>query len=107
MDPELIKDVLNRINDFHKPQRNPSSLLVVEGLATYEGKKWAKHRKLVNPAFHFEKLKSMIPKFYHSGNEMVSNWEKLALASADGSFVVAGSSFSYTSQQQVVQGLQW
>ncbi|CAM8990412.1 unnamed protein product [Rhodiola kirilowii] len=85
MEPELIKDVLNRINDFHKPQRNPSSLLVVEGLATYEGKKWAKHRKLINPAFHFEKLKSMIPKFYHSGNEMVSNWEKLALASADGS----------------------
>ncbi|CAM8990411.1 unnamed protein product [Rhodiola kirilowii] len=85
LDPELLKEVFNRIYDFQKPSMNPLFSGFVTGLATHEGEKWAKHRKLINPAFHFEKLKNMIPKFYHSSNEMVSKWEKLALSSADGS----------------------
>ena len=56
-DPEQIKDVLNKIYDFPKPDTNPLSKLLVAGLATYEGEKWAKHRKIINPAFHVEKLK--------------------------------------------------
>ncbi|CAM8995262.1 unnamed protein product [Rhodiola kirilowii] len=85
MDPELLKEVFNRIYDFQKPPPDYLGKLLVKGLATYEGEKWVKHRKLANPAFHMEKLKNMIPKFYHSANEMVSKWETLTLASADGS----------------------
>ncbi|KAM7503143.1 hypothetical protein LguiB_002047 [Lonicera macranthoides] len=44
------------------------------GLSTQEEEKWAKHRKIINPAFHVEKLKiekettlGEIPTNYSSG----------------------------------------
>ncbi|KAI3722964.1 hypothetical protein L2E82_34212 [Cichorium intybus] len=77
MDPELIKDVFAKLNDFQKTQSSPIAKLIVTGLVTYEGDKWAKHRKLINPAFHMEKLKNMVPAFQLSGGEMLGKWEKL------------------------------
>ncbi|GAY32644.1 hypothetical protein CUMW_274070 [Citrus unshiu] len=50
--------------------------LLIVGLATLEGEKWAKHRKLINPAFHQEKLKLMLPAFYLSCTEIITKWEK-------------------------------
>ncbi|KAK9937711.1 hypothetical protein M0R45_014483 [Rubus argutus] len=46
-------------------------------LASYEGEKWAKHRRIINPTFHLEKLKCMLPAFYESCNEMIKDWESL------------------------------
>ena len=57
MDTEQIKDVFNKIDDFPKPMFNRIIKFVATGLANYEGEKWAKHRKIINPAFHLEKLK--------------------------------------------------
>ena len=60
MDPEQIKTVFSFINDFQKPTMNPLTRLLVQGIANLEGEKWAKHRKIINPAFHLEKLKVSI-----------------------------------------------
>ncbi|KAI4351458.1 hypothetical protein L6164_005827 [Bauhinia variegata] len=81
-DPELIKEILNKINDFPKPPRNPYFKLLASGLVSYEGEKWAKHRKLINPAFNLEKLKIMLPIFFQSCNDMISKWE--AMLSSEG-----------------------
>ncbi|KAK9071516.1 hypothetical protein SSX86_010085 [Deinandra increscens subsp. villosa] len=83
MDPELIKDILTKLNDFQKPRGNPFVGLIATGLVTYEGDQWVKHRKLINPAFHVEKLKNMVPAFRLSCSEMLGKWEKLV--SANGS----------------------
>lgn len=56
-DPEQIKDVLNKIYDFGKPDMNPHVRLLAPGLVSHEGEKWSKHRKIINPAFNLEKLK--------------------------------------------------
>ncbi|XP_076907361.1 cytochrome P450 CYP72A219-like isoform X2 [Bidens hawaiensis] len=77
MDPEIIKDLLTKLNDFHKMRANPFIKYLLTGLVTYEGDKWAKHRKLVNPAFHVEKLKNMVPAFHLSCSEMIGKWEKM------------------------------
>ncbi|KAK9994168.1 hypothetical protein SO802_023871 [Lithocarpus litseifolius] len=59
MSPEQIKDVFTKIGDFQKPTPNPLVRLLVMGVVNYEGEKWAKYRKIINPAFHMEKLKLM------------------------------------------------
>lgn len=78
MDPELIKDVFTKINVFQKPRSNPLGRLLATGLVTHEGDQWVKHRKIINPAFHVEKLKNMVPSFHLSCGEMLGKWEKLA-----------------------------
>ncbi|PON69776.1 Cytochrome P450, E-class, group I [Parasponia andersonii] len=75
--PEHLKEIFTKFGDFQKPHTNPLGELLAKGVANYEGAKWAKHRKIINPAFHLEKLKHMLPAFYLSCNEMLSKWEKL------------------------------
>ncbi|KAK3000271.1 hypothetical protein RJ639_024531 [Escallonia herrerae] len=99
MEPKLISDVLMKNHIFKKLDPNPVHALVVTGLSNYENEKWAKHRKIVNPAFYLEKLKlsfplpysplqlslslththtkDMLPTMYLSCSEMVSEWQML------------------------------
>ncbi|XP_058761652.1 11-oxo-beta-amyrin 30-oxidase-like [Vicia villosa] len=81
-DPEQIKQVFNIIEDFPKPKLSPLAKYLSNGLIQHEGDKWAKHRKIINPAFHIEKLKGMLPAFSHSCEEMISKWKELL--SSDG-----------------------
>ncbi|XP_031280561.1 cytochrome P450 72A15-like [Pistacia vera] len=79
MDPDQIKEIFTRINEFPKPKAiNPISKLLATGLANYGGEKWTKHRRIINPAFHLDKLKLMLPEFYKVCSEMICKWEKLA-----------------------------
>ncbi|XP_054814852.1 cytochrome P450 CYP72A219-like isoform X2 [Prosopis cineraria] len=75
--PEDIKEVFNNISVFEKPPNNPLGKLLITGILDYNGEKWSKHRRIVNPAFHLEKLKLMLPAFYESCNEMVKKWVRL------------------------------
>ena len=57
LNPEQLKEIFSKIYDFQKPNANPLIKLIATGLLNYEGEKWATHRKIINPAFHLEKLK--------------------------------------------------
>ncbi|GMH14193.1 hypothetical protein Nepgr_016034 [Nepenthes gracilis] len=76
-EPELIKEVFLKMNDFQKPKISKLFDLLVPGLVLYEGEKWAKHRKIINPAFHIEKLKLMLPAFSTSCDKMIDKWQKV------------------------------
>jgi cytochrome P450 len=57
MDPDKIKEMTNKVYDFQKPDTSPLFKLLASGFANYDGDKWAKHRKIVSPAFNVEKMK--------------------------------------------------
>ncbi|XP_043723197.1 cytochrome P450 CYP72A219-like isoform X5 [Telopea speciosissima] len=85
MDPNLIREIMsNKFGHFEKIKGFGLARYFIGGVAVYEGEKWAKHRRIINPAFHVEKLKRMLSAFYTSSNEMVSKWEKLVTSA--GSF---------------------
>ncbi|EOY13624.1 Cytochrome P450, family 72, subfamily A, polypeptide 15, putative [Theobroma cacao] len=77
MEPEQIREIFTKFNDFQKPRSYPVGNLLVCGLANLQGEEWAKHRNIINPAFHQDKLKNMLPAFYQSCIEMISKWEKM------------------------------
>ncbi|XP_028189123.1 11-oxo-beta-amyrin 30-oxidase-like [Glycine soja] len=74
-DPNQIKEVFNKIQDFEKLKLSPIFKLLGNGLANLEGEKRKMHRKIINPAFHLEKLKVMLPIFLECCDNMVSKWE--------------------------------
>ncbi|CAA3015259.1 cytochrome P450 CYP72A219-like [Olea europaea subsp. europaea] len=77
MEPEIIREVLSKSYIFQKPPPHPIGKLLLQGLVSYETDKWAKHRRLINPAFYSERLKHMLPSFNLCCCEMLSKWEKI------------------------------
>ncbi|XP_047154901.1 cytochrome P450 CYP72A219-like [Vigna umbellata] len=80
-DAELTRSILTDTKGhFLKPPRNPLINLLSLGLSSLEGEIWSKRRRVVNSAFHLEKLKAMMPAFSISCNNMIERWEKLVEA---------------------------
>ncbi|XP_076917956.1 cytochrome P450 CYP72A219-like [Bidens hawaiensis] len=77
-EPLMIRKILANYNQFQKPSvNNPLTKLLATGLIDTDADRWIKHRRIINPAFHVEKLKHMIPAFYVSCNEMIEKWGEL------------------------------
>ncbi|XP_073153848.1 cytochrome P450 CYP72A219-like [Henckelia pumila] len=80
-DADLIKEVMSKNFIYRKPKNpNPLAKLLVQGLLFYESDKWAKHRKIVSPAFHIHKLKLMMPAFFSSCEEVINQFEERIMA---------------------------
>ncbi|KAL5715552.1 hypothetical protein ACHQM5_017354 [Ranunculus cassubicifolius] len=78
--PDMIKYILSdKLGYIGRIRSNRFVRYLVTGLVQYEGEKWAKHRKIINPAFYLEKLKMMQPAFHTCCSEMVTKWEKLIM----------------------------
>ncbi|KAH7658375.1 Secologanin synthase protein [Dioscorea alata] len=77
-DLDMMREILqNKSGEILKLRTNPLIRLLVMGVASLEGEVWAHRRKLINPAFHMEKLKGMVPAFRTSCINLVKRWEKL------------------------------
>ncbi|XP_062206963.1 cytochrome P450 CYP72A616-like [Phragmites australis] len=77
-EPELVRQVLsNKFGHFEKVGFGQLQRLLHNGVSSHEGEKWAKHRRIITPAFHLEKLKRMLPAFAACCEDLVSRWEGL------------------------------
>lgn len=57
-EPFMIREIYANFHQFQKPRGgNPLSKLLVKGLIDTDADQWIKHRKIINPAFHVDKLK--------------------------------------------------
>ncbi|VAH77735.1 unnamed protein product [Triticum turgidum subsp. durum] len=81
--PALVREVLsNKSGDFEKLKLGRLQRMLHNGIGSHEGEKWAKHRRIINPAFHLEKLKRMLPAFAACCTDLVHRWEGLAAGDA-------------------------
>ncbi|XP_058734749.1 cytochrome P450 72A15-like [Vicia villosa] len=81
MDPDKIKEMTTKVYDFQKPDISPLFKLLASGFANLDGDKWAKHRKIVTPAFNVDKMKMLIPIFCQSCDDMISKLDKVVTSS--------------------------
>nr|CAB3476665.1 unnamed protein product [Digitaria exilis] len=84
-EPELARQVLsNKFGHFEKVGFGQLGRLLHYGLSTHEGEKWARHRRIVTPAFHLDKLKRMLPAFASCCADLVGRWEDMAAGGGGG-----------------------
>ncbi|KAL8224264.1 hypothetical protein R6Q57_019739 [Mikania cordata] len=84
-EPVMIRQIFGNYHQFQKPRgNNPLTKVLATGLIDTDADRWIKHRKIINPAFHFQKLKHMVPAFYVSCSEMIKKWEEM-VTNDDGS----------------------
>ncbi|KZV47915.1 hypothetical protein F511_37447 [Dorcoceras hygrometricum] len=70
-DPALIREIFVLKSEFFEKNESPPLLRKIEGdgLLSLKGEKWAHHRKIIQPTFHTENLKLMIPMMVKSMEE--------------------------------------
>ncbi|XP_027355555.1 cytochrome P450 72A15-like [Abrus precatorius] len=84
LDPDKIREIATKVYEFQKPESSPLFRLLASGFANYDGDKWAKHRKIVSPAFNVEKMKLLVPIFSQCCDDMINKLETL-VSSSNGS----------------------
>ncbi|XP_057796016.1 cytochrome P450 CYP72A219-like [Salvia miltiorrhiza] len=80
-DPELIKEIVRRYDVFARPFPELNRILGVAGILCVEGQEWVKRRKILDHAFHLDKLKNMAPVMGLSCSIMIQKL-KAAVASS-------------------------
>ncbi|XP_066309239.1 cytochrome P450 CYP72A616-like [Miscanthus floridulus] len=76
-DPKLMREILANKHGVFGKQKSVLWVerLLANGLTTHQGEKWATHRRIINNAFHLEKLKRMLPAFAACCSELIRRWE--------------------------------
>ncbi|XP_072925291.1 ultra-long-chain fatty acid omega-hydroxylase-like isoform X3 [Hemitrygon akajei] len=69
--------LLHLIHLFHPDYIKPVLLASGEGLLISQGERWARHRRLLTPAFHFDILKPYVKIFNQSVNILHDKWLRL------------------------------
>ncbi|ONK63137.1 uncharacterized protein A4U43_C07F11790 [Asparagus officinalis] len=75
-DAEMVKQVLsNKFGFYTKSRQHPGILaLLGRGLVLTEGAEWARHRRVVSPAFTMDKLKMMTKRMADCTLSMLDTW---------------------------------
>ncbi|KAK6161468.1 hypothetical protein DH2020_004849 [Rehmannia glutinosa] len=80
MGPDVIREVLTKYHTYHKSFKTSNEIakMLATGLVIKEGEEWAKARMKLNPAFHLEKLKPMVPAIQVCSQNTLNEWKEMA-----------------------------
>ncbi|RWV90194.1 hypothetical protein BHE74_00043197 [Ensete ventricosum] len=72
----MVKQVLANKFGFYPKSDVPSAIfsLLGKGLVLVEGSEWARHRRVINPAFTMDKLKVSLLQHFHRIDEDDGSW---------------------------------
>jgi cytochrome P450 len=78
-DPDMVKHIMQDNNKNYVKSHGYKVLKVLlgEGLLTSEGDFWRKQRRLMQPAFHRDRLASFVSIKAEAGKEFVDRWKSL------------------------------
>ncbi|KAL3626353.1 hypothetical protein CASFOL_029902 [Castilleja foliolosa] len=79
MDTGVARDVLTKHRFYKKTFKIASHTvkLLISGIANLEGDEWAKSRAKLNPVFHMDKLKPMVPAIQICTEETLNKWREM------------------------------
>ncbi|RCV26297.1 hypothetical protein SEVIR_5G241200v4 [Setaria viridis] len=79
IDPELAREVASNKDGYFVKTKLATRMVkfLIGGVAILDGEEWVKHRRIMNPAFHAEKLKGMLPAFSAACSDLICRWENL------------------------------
>ncbi|KAL4304371.1 hypothetical protein GQ457_10G016610 [Hibiscus cannabinus] len=84
-DPDLIREIFISKSDLY--EKNDAHPLIKQlegdGLLSLKGQKWAHHRRIINPTFHMENLKLLVPVMAQRATEMLDQWSAMLTDSGD------------------------
>ncbi|KAL9156714.1 hypothetical protein ABFS82_09G096000 [Erythranthe guttata] len=77
-DPAMIREIFVLKSEHFEKNESPPLVRKIEGdgLLSLKGQKWAHHRKIIQPTFHTENLKLMIPTMAKTMEEAVMKWSE-------------------------------
>ncbi|MFT4681974.1 MAG: cytochrome P450 [Flavobacteriales bacterium] len=78
-DPDMVKRIMQDNNKNYVKSYGYQVLKVLlgEGLLTSEGEFWRKQRRLMQPAFHRDRLASFVSTYAEFGQDLVDKWSKV------------------------------
>ncbi|KAJ7294817.1 hypothetical protein O6H91_Y229700 [Diphasiastrum complanatum] len=88
-DPEMIKEIMStKSSCFHRAALEAQILerFLGKGIFVVEDDEWTRHRRIINSAFHIEKLKAKVGVMVTSTEQLMKRWETLGVN--DSSFEV-------------------
>jgi cytochrome P450 len=77
--PDMVKNIMqdNNRNYVKSHSYKVLEILLGHGLLTSEGDFWRKQRRLIQPAFHKDRMAAFVNIMATAAEEMVANWKKL------------------------------
>jgi cytochrome P450 len=76
-DPEGVKYILQDNHRNYRKGYEKAKPLLGEGLVTAEGEDWRRQRRLMQPAFHRQRLAELLPTMTSATQEMLDHWKTM------------------------------
>ncbi|KNA03773.1 hypothetical protein SOVF_205910 isoform A [Spinacia oleracea] len=98
--PDELREIFTKHEVYNKERPQSAGSF---GLVMREGEDWAKIRRILNPAFHVEKLKGMLPIMELSCMTMLKEWEQMVAKEGSSCEIDVWSSLSFMSADVIAR----